>query len=164
ARREMAEFFAMDDTRRIPGGAKNDFFERHAHVQELGHHIELVLHAGIEVAGVNVRRYGIGRESLLHRGHSLAEFKRCAAVSHIEQHAAFTRFEQVRQQSTLIVEHGNGHVEGVRVNVTGAEFLQDKILERALGAEFSEVDHYGNIRLSASLDAALDGSPVRSTI
>src|SRR5262245_24507105 len=103
----MTDLLAMNDAGRGPGGTKDNLFERHAHVQKLRHDIELVLHAGVNAAGVNVRGDRVGWESLPDSGNGLAEFEGSAAVAHVEEDAALSRFKEVRQQSALVVEHGN---------------------------------------------------------
>src|SRR5262249_30234859 len=86
------------------------------------------------------------------------------AVADVEQDAAFPRFEQVGQQTPILIEHRDGDVERVRVDIPGPQSLQDEFLKRALRTEFAEIDHHGNVGQSSSFDAALYGSPVRPAI
>ena len=113
---------------------------------------------------MNVRRDGVGRKALPDGRNHLAEFEGCAAMADIKQDAAFSRFEKIRQQTALLIEHRDWSIKGMRVDVAGAEFLQNQLLKRTLGTKFAEIDHHGNIGARAGFDAAFYGSPVRPTI
>ena len=76
--------------------SRDHVVERHAHRQELAHHVEHVLHAGVHAADVQVGRDRVGEEAILHRRHRDAPEEAAAAVADVEDHAALAALEQRR--------------------------------------------------------------------
>ena len=70
---EMTELGVLDDLGGACGVGLDDVRERHAHVQELRHRVQDVLHAAVLTADVQVGADHVGMESLLHRGDGLPE-------------------------------------------------------------------------------------------
>ena len=64
-----------------------------------------------------------GSKALLHRRNRLPEGEAAAAVAHVENDAAFARFEQIGHYLAVVVEHGDGGQVHVRVDIAGPQLL-----------------------------------------
>jgi hypothetical protein len=135
---------ALDLARGVPCRAPDYIVDWHPHVQELGHDVEHAFHAGVHAADVQVSGYRVGHESLLDGGHGLAKQKAASAMAHIENHAAFAGFKQVRPYLASVVQHRDGAQVHVGGNVTGPELFENQVLIRPLGAT-AEIHHHRNI-------------------
>src|SRR5579864_2775998 len=133
--REMSHFLMLDLTRGIPRRARDHIVQRHPYIQKLGHDVQHVLHAGVHAGDVQVGRDRIRDKSLLDRRHCLPKQKTASAMSHIEDHAALPRFEQIRPHFSAVIQHRDGVEISVRGNITGAELLRHQFLIRPLGPE-----------------------------
>src|SRR5450755_340013 len=107
ANRQTSQFLVPDLARGRPGRTQDHFIERHADIQELRHYIQHVLHARVHATDVQVGGDRIRPKPLAHGGHCLAKKKTSPAMAHIEDDPAPARFQEVRQETALVVEHGN---------------------------------------------------------
>jgi hypothetical protein len=102
---------AMNNARWIPRRPVDHILERHPHIQEFRHHIQLILHARVDAARVNVGGNGVGQKALLNGRDRLAELERGAAVTDVKQNAALARLKQIGHQAALGIQHGYRRVE-----------------------------------------------------
>ena len=162
--RQVAKLLVPDLARGRPRGSQNHLVQRHAHIQELRHHVQHVLHARIHAADVQVGGDGIRPEPLAHRRHRLPEQKAAAAMPHVEDHAPTTSFEKIREKAPLVVEHRNPAEICVRVDVPGAQFLEYEFLKRAFRPERSEVDHHRDVGQRPRRDSVFHRGPLRTRV
>src|SRR5438093_107452 len=107
----------------MPRRAQNHFIERHSHVEELRHHIQHVLHAGVHAADVQVSGNRIGNKTLLDCGNGLAKKQAATAVTNVEDDSALSGLEQILVDLTGVVEHRHGAEVGVSVNIAWPQLL-----------------------------------------
>ena len=154
--RQSAKFGAVDFLSGVYGGAFDEIVERHAHSSKLGDDVGETKDG--EISRVQIGRHGIGDETLLDRGHRIAEPETSRAVSDIENNTAVARFAEDGVQLAVREKDGKLLCEDVGVNVAGAGFLENQVGVGAIGTRPEIVHHRPTGGLRAG-DGVIDCGP-----
>ena len=160
--REMPERLLLHLARGIPRGPADHVVERHAEREELAHHVQHVLHAGVHAADVEVGRNRVRAGSPPERRARRRARGSCRRRD--RRRRSRPRFRPSnkagfrcpgRSSSLRSPEYD------VRVDVAGPQLRRDELGERPFRLVPPEIDHHRDVGGGARLDRALHRRPFR---
>ena len=164
ADRQVSDVFASDSEGRLPGGLCDHILQGLPERQELAHGRDLIVHAGVHGADVEVCRNRVRREAGLETARRHAPTEAAAAVRHIEEHASFAAREEAGIRRAVREQLAPVPRVAVAVDVSPAEPLTEEGLERAFRVIVSEVHHQGKARRLAGPKRFVHRKPVRGGV
>ena len=113
----------------------------------------------VDIAHVQVGADRIGREAIGNGRHGSAVPEAGRPVPEVEVNAPLARLVHVVVHLAVFIDDGELAGKDVRVNIAGAQVLEDEVGVGALGRARPKVDHHRHFTALAGLDGRINRGP-----